>query len=87
MSLNGLGYMYFHGLGVEKDVARAWQYLDKARNEDKDNQSNDVLFNLGLVRRRDGAGGSGACSEVVASALRLTLAVPRPAVEHDDRVF
>lgn len=73
--------MYFHGLGVERDVARAWKYFERARYEDKDNQNNDVLFNLGLVRKKRWCWGMRGLERVVASARRLTLAMPQP-VEH-----
>eukprot|EP00752_Nemacystus_decipiens_P006865 g6166.t1 len=49
VSLNGLGYLYFHGLGVEKDVAKAMEFFLKAQDEDKDKQNSDVLFNMGLL--------------------------------------
>lgn len=49
VSLNGLGYLYFHGLGVERSVPQALEYFERAREEDKENQNADVLFNLGLV--------------------------------------
>ena len=49
MSLNGLGYLYLYGLGVERDVVQALDFFERAREEDKDNQNADVLFNLGLV--------------------------------------
>eukprot|EP00903_Cladosiphon_okamuranus_P006906 g6721.t1 len=53
VSLNGLGYLYFHGLGVEKDVVQALDFFEKAWEEDKDKQNPDVLFNLGLVYLTD----------------------------------
>lgn len=71
MSLNGLGYLYFHGLGVEKDIVQARDFFEKAREEDKDNQNSDVLFNLGLVsldrawRGGEGGGGGGLPPSVV----------------------
>lgn len=51
VSLNGLGYLYLHGLGVERDVRAAFEYFEQARREDKDMQNPDILFNLGMVSR------------------------------------
>lgn len=50
VSLNGLGYLYYHGLGVKQDIIQAYDYFEKARKENKENISPDVLFNLGMVR-------------------------------------
>ncbi|CAN0134241.1 unnamed protein product, partial [Ectocarpus sp. 12 AP-2014] len=51
VSLNGLGYLYLHGLGVKRDVRLAFEYFEQARREDKENQNPDILFNLGMVSR------------------------------------
>ncbi|CAM9822539.1 unnamed protein product, partial [Hapterophycus canaliculatus] len=38
VSLNGLGYLHFHGLGgAKKDVVKALDYFEQAKKEDKDN--------------------------------------------------
>ncbi|CAN0562193.1 unnamed protein product, partial [Ectocarpus sp. 12 AP-2014] len=33
VSLNGLGYLYLHGLGVKRDVRVAFEYFEQARRE------------------------------------------------------
>lgn len=45
-SLNGLGHLYMHGLGVEKDLDRALQYLNRASHEKNHAESH---YNLGLI--------------------------------------
>ncbi|CAM9519908.1 unnamed protein product [Pylaiella littoralis] len=49
VSLNGLGFLYFHGLGVERDIGEAYFYFEKAINGDKDGQNADAHFNMGLL--------------------------------------
>ncbi|CAN0310521.1 unnamed protein product, partial [Ectocarpus fasciculatus] len=49
VSLNGLGYLYLHGLGVKRDVRFAFDYFEQARREDKEKQNPDILFNLGMM--------------------------------------
>lgn len=48
ISLNGLGYMYYHGLGVEQDVIKAYEYFNKARSDDH-RQIPETIFNLAKV--------------------------------------
>ncbi|CAN0185574.1 unnamed protein product, partial [Scytosiphon promiscuus] len=50
VSLNGLGYLHFHGLGgARKSLLKALEYFEQAIKEDKENQHADVHFNLGMV--------------------------------------
>lgn len=48
ISLNGLGYMYYHGLGVEQDVIQAFEYFNKAKSDDH-GQIPETIFNLAKV--------------------------------------
>ena len=43
----GLAEIYYKGLGVEKDVRKAWEYLEKAINKG-DAESRDLLATMGL---------------------------------------
>lgn len=47
-SLNGLGYLYYHGLGVKHDMLKAYDYFGRALLKDEKNP--DIAFNIGLVR-------------------------------------
>lgn len=54
VSMNGMGYMYYHGLGgLNRDVKKAFEFLEKANSKDKDKNAN-IVFNLGLVRSEPG---------------------------------
>lgn len=44
--LNGLGHMYMHGMGVEKDVDRAVKFLQRAAHDKGHPESH---YNLGLI--------------------------------------
>lgn len=40
--------MYYHGLGVEQDVIKAYEYFNKARSDDH-RQIPETIFNLAKV--------------------------------------
>lgn len=45
-SLNGLGHLYMHGMGVDQDLDRALKYLSKASHDKNHAESH---YNLGLI--------------------------------------
>lgn len=49
MSLHGLGFLHYHGLGVERDITKAHHYFETALKEDGRNINTDTLFYLGMV--------------------------------------
>jgi TPR repeat protein len=45
-SLNGMGHLYMHGMGMARDMERAMQYLQKAAHDKGHAESH---YNLGLI--------------------------------------
>ncbi|CAM9975074.1 unnamed protein product [Discosporangium mesarthrocarpum] len=49
VSLNGLGYLYLHGLGVETNVFKAWLYFEQVLATQNSQSHVDTLYNVGEV--------------------------------------
>lgn len=49
VSLNGLGYLHYHGLATPEDILRAYKYFMEAFGSDMEHPNADTLFYLGMV--------------------------------------